>query len=908
VSDGLHGMGSGVVAGRDVHLAGEVVAGRDLTIQNVQIVPPPERTRLFQLPPDIGDFTNRDDAIHEVRRLLEDGRAGNGTAIVVSAIAGKAGVGKTALATRIAHQLRPHFPDGQLYVNLRGGEDKRQDPGIVLGEFLLELGVARAAIPEDLEQRAARYRAQLAGHRILVVLDNAADETQVRLLLPGSPGCAALITSRAALTGLSGTRLFMLDVLELDQGVELLARIAGRDRVEAEPDKAREIVRLCGYLPLAVRIAGGKLAARPHWTLAMLADRLAVDHNLLAELKLRDLEVRASFELSYHDLTEEERRAFRLLGLLRTPDFTNWVASALLNREFVEAEDLLTRLVEAQVLEAARDPKTGELRYRFHDLLRAYAREQLWAEEPPASQEAALHRSLDAHVLLAEYAAALLEPGNAEEASADGWLATRSKTIAERIAADPAAWFAAERVNLISVVEQADEQRVPEVVWRLARALNYFFKLRSHWTDWEHTQRLALRAARRAGDRSAKANALRSLGDVTTQRKQFEEAVEHFTAAMDLFRSLSDRHGEAWTNVGLGTAYLDDARFSDAIAQFEHALRLFDAIGDARGRAWALVSVGIVHRIQGRLSEAKVCLKDSLAQFRILGDRRGEAYSLVNLGIVHRHKGQFEDALSWFDQARPIFRELVDHHGETFVLLNIGYMHREEGRLDDAVTALDTCLATFREFGERGGEAWTLLQLGMVWQAQGRRDEAVARFQHCLALFHELKDRWGTALTLLGLGEVYREQGRLADARASLDRSLPILEDLGDQLGRAKVLSSKGFVLKATGSQREAIVAWREALKIFKHLGASESAKVEKWLRNRGGSDAQDPRRVGRDRLRAAPPDSGGGVSPLREDPAARGVDNDLRRDQLPGGADAGAPGGRAGPERESPAPRLHHD
>jgi tetratricopeptide (TPR) repeat protein len=832
VTDTHHSGGSGLVAGRDAHLTGDLVAGRDLTVQIVRpapsVMPGP-----FQLPRDTDDFTDRDAAVEELRSLLGGGQGGNGTSVVVSAIAGRAGVGKTALATKVAHQLHERFPDGQLYVNLRGGEDQWQDPGLVLGEFLLGLGVARASIPEDLEQRAARYRTQLAGHRILVVLDNAVDEAQVRPLLPGSPGSAALITSRAALTGLPGVHPFNLDVLGLDQGVELLAKIAGRKRIDAEPREAERIVRLCGYLPLAVRIAGAKLAARQHWTLKMLANRLADDHNLLSELKLRDLEVRASFELSYRDLGEKERRAFRLLPLLKAPDFTAWVASALLNCELVEAEDLLDRLVDAQVLEGTSDRESGEVRYRFHDLLRAFARERLWSEEPAARQEAALHRALDAHVVLAEYAAGLLEPGSVADTDDIWWLSTRSRVIAERIAADPGAWFSAERVNLISVIDQADEHQILDVVWRLARSLNYFFKLRSHWTDWEHTQQLALRAARRAGNRAAEANALRSLGDVATQRQEFEEAVEQFHGAMDLFRILNDERGMAWTNVGLGNAYLDYGRFSEALGQFDQGLRQFESIGDPRGKAWALLGLGIGHRVQGRLGDAKTYFEDSLVLFRRLQDRRGEAYCLVNLGIVHWHKGQFEAALTWFDQARPIFRELVDHHGETFVLMNIGHMHRERGDLDEAITVLETCLATFSEFGERDGEAWTRLNLGMVWQAQGRFEEAVARFHQCLAMFHELQDRRGTAGTLLGLGEAYRQQERFDDALACLDRSLKTFDELGDQLGRAKVLTSKGLVLEERGEQQLAMVAWGEAVRIFRYLGASESSKVEAWLRDR---------------------------------------------------------------------------
>jgi tetratricopeptide (TPR) repeat protein len=833
VGKGQHGSNTGVIAGHDVTLKGEVVAGRDV---NLQIVRPAQSAMPspFQLPRDTHDFTDRDAAVDELRSVFEAGQDNNGTAVVVSAIAGTAGVGKTALATRVAHQLRERFPDGQLYANLRGGEDQPQPPGLVLGEFLLGLGVARRSIPEDLADRAARYRSQLAGHRILVVLDNAVDEEQVHLLLPGSPGSAALITSRSALSGLPGVRHFNLDVLELADGVELLARIAGPERVAAAPRQAERIVRLCGRLPLAVRIAGGKLAARRHWTLKALADRLDNDHTRLSELKLRDLEVRASFELSYRDLGDDERRAFRLLALLKAPDFTAWVASALFNCELAEAEELLDRLVEAQVLQGTWEPEAGEVRYRFHDLLRAFARERLWTEEPPALQEAALHRALDAHVVLAEHAAGRLEPGGDDVLTDIWWLSTRSRAIADRVAANPGAWFSAERVNIISALEQAYEQSIFDVVWRLARSLNYFVKLQNHWSDWKHTQQLALSAARQTRIRIAEANALRSLGDVATHRRKFEQAADHFTEALKLFVSLGELRGEAWTRIGLGNADLDRGHPAEALDQFGHGLRHFRRMGDRRGEAWALLSFGIVDRFQWRLSEAEHNFRRALTLFQAERDLRGKAYCSHNLGIVHRNRSEFDDALSWFDKARPIFHELGDHHGETYVLLNIGHMLREQGQHEEALAILRVCLATFREFGEESGEVSTLLNLGMVWQAQGLRHEAIAQFHQCLTRFRDLHDRRGEAWTLLGLGQSYLEEKRLRDALACFDRALPILQRLGDQPGWAKALRSKALVLAAAGHRHAALFVGWQAVHIFHQLGASEASDVVEWLRTVG--------------------------------------------------------------------------
>lgn len=749
------------------------------------------RTGLYQLPPDIEDFTGRDDAMRALQGLFET--AGDHSSnVVVSSIAGRAGVGKTALATRVAHTLRPSFPDGQLYVNLRGAEAKHMESAEVLGELLHELGVARGAIRDELGERTQQYRDQLANRRILVVLDNAAEAAQVRPLLPDSPGSAALITSRAQLDELGEpTHEIVLDVLEEDQAIELLAKVVGPERVVAEPEAARMIVELCNYLPLAVRIAGAQLPATGDAPLAVLADRLAGEHGRLSELRIRDLEVRASFALNYRGFQEDERRTFRLLGLLRAPDFSAWVATALLDVEQAEADRLIGNLVSAEVLEVARQTPSGQVRYRFHDLLRVFARERMWAEEVEEAQEAALRRVLAAYLALARYATELLEPQGAEEAGAAGRPAERFSSVVGRIEADPAIWFEDERLGLIAAVEHASENDLRELTWELARTLTYFFKLRTHWTDWQHTQQLALRAARRAQDRPATANTLRSLGDVSAQLLRFQAAISHFEQALSLFRQLRDRRGEAWTRVGLGNAYSDLRLYEQALAHFEPGLALFGALNDRRGLGWAFEGSAVVYRNQGNLDESLACFNQSLALFREVEDRRGEAYCLHNLGLIHRDQGQFQTALDWFDQAQPIFGELEDRQGETFILLNKGHMLREEGRYGEALACLDGCLRTFVQTGDRAGEAWTLLNRGLIYQAQDEFRQAFTEFDRSRELF-EVK--------------------------------------VGDRLGLAKALSGCGLALAATGDRAGAIRMWRAALALFNELGAPESSEIQQLL------------------------------------------------------------------------------
>ncbi|HKR51972.1 MAG TPA: BTAD domain-containing putative transcriptional regulator [Pseudonocardiaceae bacterium] len=376
-----------------------------------------------QLPADITDFTGRKVQLATIQHLAATDRYES----MLVAITGKAGVGKTTLAVHAAHRLRVHYPDGQLFVDLRGAQGHPLAPADVLARFLRSLGVDRTAIPDDIEERAALYRSRLADRRLLILLDNAAGEAQLRPLLPGTPECAVLVTGRIRLAGLNGTRLIDLDILEPDQAVELLARVAGPLRVAAEPGAAREIVRLCGFLPLAVRIAGARLGARPHWRLERLEADLADEDHRLDTLRAGDLDVRASLALSYENLDPTARCAFRRLGLLEVHDFAPWITAALLDIPQAKAEELVDTLVDMQLLEVAGPDAAGALRYRFHDLLRAYARELAAAEEPEADRLAALDRAFGGWLVLAEEAGRGSEVGRSSRQPARGLVALEER-------------------------------------------------------------------------------------------------------------------------------------------------------------------------------------------------------------------------------------------------------------------------------------------------------------------------------------------------------------------------------------------------------------------------------------------------------------------------------------------------
>ncbi len=527
-----------------------------------------------QLPPDVADFVGRAELVAELRGWLArwpDGLAGNaeGTAVAVSAVSGKAGVGKSALAVHVAHQLAADFRDGQLYASLRGAGAAGVtplEPAEILGRFLRAVGVDGGAVPAGVEERAALYRSRLAGRRVLVVLDDAAGEAQVRPLLPGSPGCAVLVTSRARLAGLAGARLVHLDVLDAGQAVELLARIAGPGRVAAEPEAAAAIAAACGGLPLAVRIAGARLAARPHWSLGRMADLLADECGRLDALAHGDLEVRASLSLSYRGLAEGQRRLFRRLGLLGAPDVASWVAGALLDRPAPEAEALLEELVDAQLVDVAIWDVTGRPRYRLHDLVRLFARECVHAEEPVEQRQAALERALGGWLALAEKAGQRLPVGSlvGDGSATAGW--RPEQALADELLSDPLAWMEAEQAALLSAIGQASTSdpaaapagaadRLAELAWRLAGAVTGFFWLRGCRDDYRGACDLALVGARRAGV----------------------------------------RRGEAWMLAALAWVAVDQMRFGEAMALAEQAQVIHREVGDRRGEAYALLKVVHIH-------------------------------------------------------------------------------------------------------------------------------------------------------------------------------------------------------------------------------------------------------------------------------------------------------------------------
>jgi DNA-binding SARP family transcriptional activator/tetratricopeptide (TPR) repeat protein len=690
-----------------------------------------------QLPADIAGFTGRQSELGRLEQALA--ATAQPGPIVISAIDGAGGIGKSALAIHAAHRVTDRFPDGQLYVNLQGAtaglEPLRSLE--VLGRFLRALGVDGRQIPTGLDEAAARFRTEAAPRRLLILLDNAYDAAQVTPLIPGSPSCGVLVTSRRILGALGNTRHLHLDVLSLADAVELLARFAGPERIAAEPDAAAQVAHCCGYLPLAVRIAGAKLASRPSWRVATLAERLADMQRRLDELDLGDVGVRASVAISHQQLgtsadpvDRAAAEAFPLLGLPDGPTLSLAAAARLLGQPEPAAERVLERLVDAHLLET---PAPG--RYRMHDLLRLYAREQTVDE---SERTAALTRLFGWYAATTWHSMWLLRPGERRGSAGAEGLGKGGLEFADAVAA--LAWLEAERLNLVAAVTQA---AVPgplaTMALQLAQALYAFFVVRSYWQDSVRVYQLALALARQVGDRAVEAQVGSDLGTVHFFRGSYDEALTRLLESLTLRRQLGDRRGQAASLGNLGMVCERLGRYDEALAWQQESLTIRRDLGDRYGQANSLNNLGIAHLELEQYDQALACLQEGLAIRQELDDRHGQAASLGNLGMVYGKLGRYDEALRHFHRSRTIDGKLGDRNRQAETMNAIGSIQAQLGRYDEALTWQRESLAIRRERSDRYGEAQTLRELGLTLRALGLHEQARQHWRQAVAIFEQLK-------------------------------------------------------------------------------------------------------------------------------------------------------------------------
>jgi tetratricopeptide (TPR) repeat protein len=648
-------------------LRGELVPPAPVTTARAPGDPPPAGPA--QLPLDVPGFAGRRTELASLHALLPDANE-RPTTVVVCAMWGTAGVGKTALAVHWAHQVRDRFPDGQLYVNLRGFDPTgtAMTPAEAIRGFLDAFEVPARRIPGSLEAQAALFRTLVTGKRVLLVLDNARDAEQVRPLLPGAPGCLVLVTSRnqlASLVAAEGARPLALDLLTPAESHDLLARRLGTGRVAADPDAVNEIITCCARLPLALAVAAARAATDPSLSLAALAGRLSQTHAGLSRLTAGDAttDVRAVFSWSYHTLGGDTARLFRLLGLAPGPDVSTPAAVSLAGIPVGQVQPLLADLTRTHLL-----TEHAPGRYAFHDLLRAYATELAQSVDPDAERRTALHRLLDHYAELACAAALLLNPHR------DPIVSTRPAGTGAG-PADPGqalAWFTAEHQVLLAAVQSAVALGLDTHAYQLAWALADFLERQGHWQDWVTSWLTALPAAHRRGDRPREAHGHHSLASAYTRLGRHDEAHTHLRNALRLYQELDDLTGQAHTHNNTALTYEQQGRAAPALEHSKRALQLYRKAGHSEGQARALNNIGWCLSLLGDYPSALDSCRQALELNERIGNRHGQAIAWDSLGYAHHQLGQYTEAIASFRRSAQEFHTLGDRYQAATTLARIG--------------------------------------------------------------------------------------------------------------------------------------------------------------------------------------------------------------------------------------------
>lgn len=738
--------------------------------QPAVVADPPVVPRL--LPPSIADFTGREDLLAQIRAALV--RDDDSYAMRIVAISGPGGVGKSTLAVRAAHELVEEFPDGQLYADLQtsnvDGGTSRQ-----LARFLRALGVSGTAVPDDPQDRVEMYRSRIAQRRMLVVLDDVTDEEQVLPLLPGSPNCAVITTSRMRLSGLPGAHCITVDALDAEQSIRMLTRIVGAERVVGEPEASSDLVSLCARLPLALRIAGARLASRPHWRVEDLVHRLSDESRRLDEFVHKGLELRSNIGLTYRGLDERARRLFRLCALIHAPDFPGWAAAALLDTSLVEGEDLLESLVDAQVLDVVTLLNERTHRYRFHDLVRVYALERLAEEESETERQAALTRFLGGWLSLSDEAHRREYGGDFTvlHGTAPRWV-PRDAPLPERID-DPLPWWERERRGLVPAIRQAAEAHLDEACWDLALTSVTLFETKGYFDDWRETATLAHQAAEAAGNRRGQAASRYSLGTFAMAQKRLDDAEEHFAAAQACFAESNDRHGRAL--VLRNAAFVSRMRgdTETMLARYAEALTAMREVGDRVGEAHVLASLAKSRIDERDFATARRMLDEAVLICQQAGCLRVGAQVTYRLAELHLATGDIGQARQVLHRTLRVVRDIGDLIGEAYALHALGMVRHREGRLDNAHTTLMHALRLVRQVGDRWIEGQTLFELGQIALARGNDAVGVDLLAQAGELFAALDAPLWQAKTLVLVAEQHLIAGEAAVARQEVEQAAALL-------------------------------------------------------------------------------------------------------------------------------------
>ncbi|OLB80596.1 MAG: hypothetical protein AUI14_06170 [Actinobacteria bacterium 13_2_20CM_2_71_6] len=767
-----------------------------------------------QLPPDQSGFTGRAGYLETLDNLLAEEAT---AAVVISAIAGTAGVGKTALAIHWAHRVRDRFPDGQLYGDLRGyAPVPAMRPIDTLAGFLSALGVPAQRVPSDLDQATGMYRSLLAGRRILVVLDNAASPDQVRPLLPGTAGCVVLITSRDSLGGLvarDGARRVSLDVLTPDEAEHLLTNILGPQRVAAETGATAELARVCAYLPLALRIAAANLTEHPDLRVSDYLDDLRGGDRLSALAVPGDehTAVRATLELSYAALPPQARRMFRFNGLVPGPDISVDAAAALAGTSRTGAAAVLDRLADAHLL---TEHVPG--RYSCHDLLRRYATELAVRHDSDPERAAAIGRLYDHYLRTVDSAVHVLMPQTLRLArtpdgdAAGGRFADRDQALA---------WLDSERTNLVAAVTAAAQAGAGPSAWPLADALHGYFKLRTLIVDWLTVARAGLLAAEAEDNQPATAAAELSLADAHNRNGAYDVAIAHYHRALTLTRHARWRDGEVAALNNLGIVYGQVGKLPLAADHFRQALAINRELGNSIAEARCLCNLGMVHHAAGQLRLAVEHYLQAVRLYETVGFPRGLGIALSNLGEDCHHLGRPVEAREHLRRALLLNRQVGDRGSEAETLRVLAGVDRDTGHIAESLGHAESALAIAQESGDLWLEPDMLNTLGSIQRIRHRQMTALEHHERALHLARERGVLGAEAEALTGLAAVHLDLGDTDGAGSFVHDALTLARRAGHQVREGQALTLLATIDLAADRPEDTIRHGQHALTVQHETG-----------------------------------------------------------------------------------------
>ncbi|MER5427082.1 AfsR/SARP family transcriptional regulator [Streptosporangium roseum] len=729
-----------------------------------------------QLPVDIIRFTGREHVLKELDVLLTEEGA-DIAAMVISAIAGTAGVGKTALATRWGHRVSHLFPDGQLYVNLHGYSQSAPIAAPQALHLLLRgLGVATESIPQDMEEKTSLYRSIISEKRLLLILDNAKDPEQVRSLLPGSSSCKVLITSRDSLRGLAATHdvhTIRLDILADEEAQTLMIALLGEERVANDVYAVAEITRLCGRLPLAIRIASAQLVSQPSLTTREFADRLR-NGNRLIDLEFAEdpqTGVRAAFELSYQNLIPAVRRIFRLMGLHPGPDISIDAIAALAGL----SEEKTSRLVDALINAHLAYREDGH-RISMHDLISAYAHDRSESEDSDEDQCEALSRLFDWYLRSADTAIKVIFPGYMEldlvtNSSQESFLSFDDYDRAF-------SWVESEHRSMVSVITYAGSHGWLSHSWQLSLRLARFYFLKGYTDDWLTTHRVALSSVRQLKDKINEAKVLSILG-FAFLASDTEGFLAHQKQAATLYRDAGDVKGEADALGKIGIGLLRKGELSQAAEAAERALFMHQSLDNSSGEAFMLSSLAVPYLRMGRLSEALECLHKSIEVRARENIRFDESIILSRLGEVYSKMGSYSTAMDYQGQAIRIARETKNFRYEAEIINNIGVALRGQGNYVKAIEYHQKALGKISEFRDWILEVEVLNSLGETFFAAREFRESLGAYRSGLDIAIKFVDRYQEGVALRGIGDAMNALGEVEEAAYYRDRAAVIFSSIG---------------------------------------------------------------------------------------------------------------------------------